>query len=136
MQKDVNLNNESELLNNSNDSGKHQKKGKKTKKKKIKSYIGRVLAHKKEKPLLVTILALLIAFILDILRIIKNLIISLFVVILICGIAVVIIAWIKIEPIYKEYNEFATNIVENSTYDDLKKTERRYDNDSNGKEMS
>lgn len=71
MQKDVNLSNESELLNNSNNSDKHQKKGKKTKKKKIKSYIGRVLAHKKEKPLPVTILALLIAFILDILRIIK-----------------------------------------------------------------
>lgn len=132
MQKDVNLSNESELLNNNNDLAKHIKKGKKTKKKKIKSYIGRVLAHKKEKPLPVTILALLIAFILDILRIIKNLIVSLFVVILICGIAVVIIALIKIEPIYKEYNEFATNIVENSTYDDFKLTESSYVYDSDG----
>lgn len=132
MQKDTNLNKVSKLQNNDNYSDSHVKKNKKNKKKKIKSYIGRVMANKKEKPLPLLVLALLIAFILDVLRILKNLVLSILVIFLVGCVAVGIFAWIKIEPIYTEYNEFATNIAENSTYDDFKLTESSYVYDSDG----
>ena len=133
MQKERNNNNAGKMINNMSVSGTHNKKERKDKKKKIKSYIGRVLAHKNDWSTPVIILALLIAFILDILRIIKNLIVSIFVVLIICGIAVAIFGWIKIKPIYTEYDNLATQVVYNSTYEDFKLTESSYVYDSDGK---
>ena len=49
MQKDTNLNNVSKLQNNDNYSDSHTEKRRKNKKRKIKSYKGRVMANKKEK---------------------------------------------------------------------------------------
>ena len=132
MQNKENRDKDNEVLNNGNVSEEHYEKGKKHKKKKIKSYIGRVLAHKNDWSTPVVILALLAAFVLDILRIIKNLIVSIFVVLMIAGFIVAIVGWIKIEPIYSEYNRFATQAVENSTYDDFKLTESSYVYDSDG----
>lgn len=133
MQKERNNTNKDKILNNINVSDTPNKKMKKGKKKKIKSYVGRVLAHKNDWSTPVIILALLVSFILDILRIIKNLILSILVILIICGIAVMIFAWIKIKPIYTEYDNFATQIIDESTYEDFKLTESSYVYDSNGK---
>ena len=132
MQKDKNKDKKNKRINNNGIKSNHRKKVNKDSKKKIKSYVGSVLANKKDYKTIVIIFALLWAFILDILRLIKNLILSMFTVLIITCIALLIVGWIKIKPIYTEYNNFATNVVNNSTYDDFKLTESSYVYDSDG----
>ena len=132
MQNKENRDRDNEILNANNISEEHDKDKEKVKEKKIRSYIGRVLAHKKDWSTPVVILALLAAFILDIMRVIKNLIVSLFIILLIVGFTATIFAWIKVEPIYTEYNNFATQAVNNSTYESFKLTESSYVYNSDG----
>jgi membrane peptidoglycan carboxypeptidase len=107
-------------------------KGKKKKKKKIKSYIGRVLAQKGKTKAPVLVIEFLFAFVLDILRIIKNLLLAIIVICIIGAIAGATFVWIKIKPTYTEYKQFADNIVENSTSDDFKLSESSYVYDADG----
>lgn len=112
---------------------KQQKKAEKKEKKKIKSFIGRVLNDRQNRPLGLTILALFFAVPLDILRIIKNLILGLVVICLICGAIVCGIAYTKVKPIYDDYNKFATEAVDNCTVNTFKMEEAThiYDNKGN-----
>ena len=112
---------------------KQQKKAEKKEKKKIKSFIGRVLNDRQNRPLGLTILALFFAVPLDILRIIKNLILGLVVICLICGVIVCGIAYTKVKPIYDDYNKFATEAVDNCTVNTFKMEEAThiYDNKGN-----
>lgn len=104
----------------------------KKKRHKQKSYIAKILNQKEKPNAFLLGIELLFAFILDILRIIKNTILSLFIVIIVCGVLGTLVAWIMIEPTYKEYKEFADNAVNNSTYDTFRLTESSYIYDSDG----
>lgn len=108
----------------------------KRKKKKNKSYIVKVLSHKDDKTTPVLVIALIAAFLLDILRIVKNMILGLLVIGIICGAVGIIIVWAKIEPTYTEYKKFADNVIDNSTADDFKLTESSYIYDSKGKVLA
>jgi membrane peptidoglycan carboxypeptidase len=113
-------------------SNKKSKGKKKKKQKKIKSYIGRVLSHKDTTKAPILAIEFLFAFVLDILRIIKNLVLTILIIGIIGAVAGAIFVWVKIEPTYTEYKEFADNIVENSTAADFKLSESSYIYDSDG----
>lgn len=101
-------------------------------KKSKKSYVRRVVSSKKEHSKLFIVFALLFAFILDALRLVKNFILWLIAIGLVAGTVLAIVLWIKIEPVYTEYNNMATEMVDNSTYDSFKLTESSFIYDKDG----
>lgn len=103
-----------------------------SRKKKHKSTLVNVWKNREKTHILVLIFALIGAFMVDVLKILKNLILSIFVICLVCALCGAIFVWTKIQPYYKEYNEFAEEQVENSTYDTFKLDESTYIYDSNG----
>lgn len=111
---------------------KNKRKKKHKKRKKIKSYVGRVLEHRKRVPIPLLVLSLLGAFALDFIRIIKNFLIGIFVVLIIAGVVGGLFAWSKIEPYYTEYKEFADKQVENSSVETFRTQEATYIYDSKG----
>lgn len=105
---------------------------KKKKRKKIKSYIGRVMDSKNHKPLPLFIFALLIALILDILRIIKNIILGLIALIIVGCIIAGLIIWNKVEPMYNFYDEFTSYIIADTDIEDFRIAESSFIYDVNG----
>lgn len=72
--------------------------------------------NQKNKPSIpVLIIEIILGFIVDTLNIIKNLVLGLIVIIIICCLAATIFIWVKVKPIYTEYNTFATDTVNAST---------------------
>ena len=108
------------------------RKKKETKGKKVKGFTIKVWRNRANTPIPVLILALLSAFVLDTLNIIKNMILSLFCILIICGIAGVIFVWTKVEPYYTEYKEFADKVVDECDYQTFKLDESTYIYDNNG----
>lgn len=108
---------------------------KKKNKVKIKTYLCRVVYHRNNKntPIPLFLFEILIAVLLDTLTIIKNLIVSLFVVMIAVAAIAGVLIWQKIEPIYNEYNTFAEEVVNNATYDSFKLQESSYIYDVDGK---
>lgn len=118
------------------DDSKSNKSKKRKKQKKIKSYIGRVLDNKKNRPVALTVLAFPFAFILDILRIIKNFIICLVVALIILGVIGAAIVWTEVKPTVVEYKDFADKVVDESSYSDFKLTESSYIYDTDGNTLA
>lgn len=108
-----------------------ERKRLKREKKKI-TYVGRLIASKDKVPLPMVILGIPFAFFLDLVRIVKNTILGLIVILIILGIVGGLFAWNKIEPIYNEYNDFAEDKVANSTVATFKPEESTFIYDSNG----
>lgn len=120
-----------------NDTVKEIKQNKQTKQskkeKKHKSYLIRAIKNGSKEQIFVYIVAILFGFILDFLRIIKNLILSIIVIAIICAIIASMIVYSKVKPIYDEYNSIATSFVDNSTENTFRISESSFIYDKDGK---
>ena len=103
---------------------------KKKRKRRNKSYIAKVLNNKDNIVIPLLVLMFLGAFILDVLRIIKNFLITIFLLCIIMGCIAFFIVWVKIEPYYTEYKEFATKVVDESNIETFRPEESTYIYDS------
>jgi len=116
---------------------KHKKKSKVDKHGdlKIKSYIGKViyLRSREGTKLPIFIISLIAGFILDALRILKNLILTLFIFIVVVTVVAGLLVWKKGEPRYNEYNKFANEVVSKADYNTFKLQESSYIYDADGK---
>lgn len=110
-------------------------KKKNKKKKQSKSLIKKLIIKNKEKRINPFLLAVefLGAFIVDTLRIIKNILLTLLKIGIVCGIIAGIFLIYKLEPYYTKYNTMANEIVDNSKYSDFKLDQSSYIYDSNKK---
>lgn len=104
----------------------------KRRKKRVKGFTIRVWRHKENTNPIILVLALLGAMLLDLLNLIKNFILGLVVIFIICGLAGTLFLWTQIQPYYKEYSELAKEVVGNSTPDTFKLDESTYIYDTNG----
>lgn len=113
---------------------KERKEKKKDKKfnKRHKSYLIRVIKHKDDMNIFLFIIMCILGFVLDVLRIIKNLILGLVVIGIISGVCICVYAWIKVEPYYTEYNNMAKELVKNSDMETFKLGEATYIYDTDG----
>lgn len=104
----------------------------KTKRKKHKTYTAQVISHKNNLSTPRFIISVFGAFILDTLRTIKNMVVCIILIAIIIVALISLIGWIKIEPIYKEYDAFASRIVNESTEETFRPEEATYIYDSAG----
>ena len=98
-----------------------------------KSFIGKVLEHKKDTKIPLLVFQLLLAFILDTLKIVKNLIVTLFIICIVIGVVGGIMGLSMIKPYYDEYNKFATDAVNSSTYETFQIDQSTFIYDNNDK---
>lgn len=103
------------------------------KEKRHKSYLIRAIQRGDKDSIVVYSITLLMGFILDVLRILKNLILSTITIGVICGVIAGLVILVKIKPIYNEYEAVAENFVSNSTDDTFRISESSfiYDKDGN-----
>lgn len=106
------------------------------KRKKNKSYIGRVLEHKDDTEEWLLVISLIGAFLLDLLKIIKNLILTILIICIVVGVIGGAVVFVKLEPYYNEYKTFAKNIVRESSAETFKMEEATYIYDSKGKTLA
>ena len=104
-----------------------------TRKRKYKTYTAKILSNKDKLSTPILILSVLGAFVLDTLRILKNIVLSLVITVIITALLISLIVWIKGKPIYDEYNNFASRVVNESTEETFRPEEATYIYDSNGK---
>ena len=107
-------------------------KKEKRSRKKVKGFTIRVWRHKEHTNPIILIFALIGAMLLDLINLIKNLILGLVCIFIICGIVGTLFLWTQVQPYYKEYSKFAKEAVENSTPDTFKLDESTYIYDTNG----
>lgn len=107
-------------------------KKEKRSRKKVKGFTIRVWRHKEHTNPIILIFALIGAMLLDLINLIKNLILGLVWIFIICGIVGTLFLWTQVQPYYKEYSKFAKEAVENSTPDTFKLDESTYIYDTNG----
>lgn len=132
----------SEILNNVEDTSQKTEQTRATrrikkakfgkKKKPPKSFMGKAFRQTKKPHIVIFIFELLLCFILDILRIIKNLILGIIVIAIICAVIACTLVLIKIKPIYNEYKDVAESFVENSTENTFRISESSYIYNSDG----
>lgn len=111
---------------------KQYKKYKRAEKRKRKSFIYKVLYQEQRPHIALLLLELLVAIILDSLVILKNMILGAFALLIVAGFVATFIVYIKIKPIYDEYDKFAEQCVEESTYDTFMTQEASYIYDKKG----
>lgn len=99
---------------------------KRRKRKKNKSFMNRVLYHKDETALPLFIFEFILAFIADTLKILLRFALWIIVVLVVICVCAGLFVWHKIEPTYIKYNDFANEIVDNSTKADFKPEESSY----------
>lgn len=104
---------------------------KRSRRKRAKSTLVNVWKNRQNTHIAILIFALIGAFIVDILKIFKNLILGVFAILLVCMCIGALFVWTKIQPYYKEYKEFAKDAIENSTHDTFKLDESTYIYDNN-----
>jgi len=98
--------------------------------KKAKGYTGRVLRNTKDESWHIILIALFGAMILDFLKLIKHTVLVLIILGLIGGTIGCFFIWDKVKPYYLEYNEFASNAIENCDYSTFRPEETTFIYDS------
>lgn len=111
-------------------SKKEQRKARRYERKK--PYAIKVLEKCNKLPVVVQVIMFIFAFILDLLRVLKNFIIAIIIIVIILSITGSIAVYTKIKPIYDDYNKFAEKVVNESTDKTFKLDESSYIYDADG----
>lgn len=125
----------SEILNKESEekeSSRGRSRAKKKKQKQPKSFMGKAFKQTKKPHIVVFIFELILCFILDILRLLKNLILGIIIIGIVCAVIAGCVVLAKVKPIYNDYKEVADNFVNSSTEDTFRISESSYIYDKDG----
>lgn len=116
------------------DNEEYRPKKRRKRRKKQKSSVMKVISkrNRRNTPIPLFIIEFIFAFILDVLKVLRNLILGFFVILIICGVIACSIVWSKVKPYYEEYNTFAERAVNSIDEHTFRPEESTFIYDANG----